>query len=211
MTDILDELLDEQNYEKKLRYFKKYLPVIAVFTFIGAILIFIYNWRENKTQTANMNSSAAIVKAISNNTAQDLGGLIESNNRLSELAGLEQVNIQIAAGDIDGAKAGLEKIINHKNYNKLTVNYAKIIWISMMIDQEDMGQENKALLEQYLFSFNNENDPLFGIGALFKALWYVKSQQKDLAIETLRSIITAKSASNTTKEQAKALLSNLSY
>ncbi|XVN42054.1 MAG: DUF2659 family protein [Candidatus Rickettsia vulgarisii] len=216
MTDILDEVLNDENEAKKLYYFKKLLPIAIILTIITILLMLLYNWQEDKKIKNNQQTGDILVKSISlinddkDLTNISLENLIKtSNNKVGELASIEQVSIEIKQNNISKATELLKIIITNKNYSELTTSYARLVWLILTMDKSDLSNINIKEVEEYLNYFDNENKPFYGTANLIKAIWHIKSGSKDLATKILNNLITLENISSIVKEQAKALLSSI--
>ena len=212
MSDILEEILREQSDERKLKYFKKFLPIIIVFTIIVVIFMLINNWRTNKEVQYNKRQGGILVKSLSsaNNKElmlQSLQSLETSHSKIRELALLKEVGIKIADKDHVGAKILLEKIID--NSGGITSSYARVSWLSLTIDETELSEVENEKFKKYLDHFTDENKELYGMVNILKAFWYVKRGEIKLAQEVLQKTLSLSSATNIVKEQAKSLLVNL--
>jgi len=212
MSDILEEILREQSDERKLKYFKKFLPIIIVFTIIVVIFMLINNWRTNKEVQYNKRQGGILVKSLSsaNNKElmlQSLQSLETSHSKIRELALLKEVGIKIADKDHVGAKILLEKIID--NSGGITSSYARVSWLSLTIDETELSEVENEKFKKYLDHFTDENKEFYGMVNILKAFWYVKRGEIKLAQEVLQKTLSLSSATNIVKEQAKSLLVNL--
>ncbi|BFD46879.1 MAG: DUF2659 family protein [Rickettsia endosymbiont of Sergentomyia squamirostris] len=216
MTDILEEVLNDKNEEKKLYYFKKLLPITIILALIVVLFMLINNWLDGKKIKNNQKTGDILVKSMSlindnkDLTIKSLDNLIEtSNNKVGELAAIEQVSIKIQQEDFIEARTLLKKIIDNKDYAELTSAYARLVWLSLMIDETNLSNANINEIEEYLNYFDDEDKPFFGTANIIKAIWYINNNSKDLAENTLKKVISLESTTQVVKEQAKALLSNL--
>lgn len=216
MTDILEEVLNDKNEEKKLYYFKKLLPITIILALIVVLFMLINNWLDGKKIKNNQKTGDILVKSMSlindnkDLTIKSLDNLIEtSGNKVGELAAIEQVSIKIQQGDFIETRTLLKKIIDNKHYAELTSAYARLVWLSLMIDETNLSNVNINEIEEYLNYFDDENKPFFGTANIIKAIWYINNNSKDLAENTLKKVISLESTTQVVKEQAKALLSNL--
>jgi hypothetical protein len=216
VADILDEVLNDQRDEKKLYYFRKTLPLVIFFTVVAVILMLIYGWYKDKQVKHNMKMGAILVKAIAavpddkDLALKSLKSVVEkSNNRVGELALLEEVGIKITDKDYIGAKALLEKIINNKNYSSTTTSYACLVWLSLVIDEQNISDKERKQFQEYLQHFTNENQEFFGTAGIIKAIWYIRNNQLELAKDTLTVILSLTNISHVIKDQARALMSSL--
>ncbi|MDR0296797.1 MAG: DUF2659 family protein [Rickettsia sp.] len=216
MTDILQEVLSDKNEEKKLYYFKKFLPITIILTLIVILFMLINNWRNGKEIENNQKTGDILVKSIALiNDNKDLAIksldnlMTTSNNKVEGLAAIEQVSIKIHQGDFIEARTLLKKVIDNNNYDELTSAYARLLWLSLMIDDPNLSDININEIEKYLNYFDDENKPFFGTANIIKAIWYIRNNSKDLAENTLKKLISLESITQVVKDQAKALLLNL--
>ncbi len=216
MNDILEEILSDKNEERKLYYFKKFIPIIIILALLVVLFMLISNCLDVKRIKNNQKTGDILAKSMSLiNDNEDLAlksldNLIEmSNNKVGDLAAIKQISIKIHQGNLIEAKSLLRKTIDNKNYNELTCAYARLVWLSFMIDESNLSNVDINVIEKYLNYFHDENKPFFGIANIIKAIWYIKNNSKDLAKDTLKKIILLKSTTRLIKEQAKILLSNL--
>ena len=216
MTDILQEVLNDQNDEKILSYFKKALPIIIVCTAVVVLFMLWANWHKAKVVKNNQKTSNILVHSIPsiNNDKEflqkSLKDLIEnSNNKVGELASIEQIGITISQGNLNDAKNLLDKVINNKSYSEITTAYARLVWLGLVVDEQNIGSIDRNKVEEYFSYFNTEDKVFFGTANIMKAIWYIKNDASNMAKSTLERILATESVTPLTKEQAAALLSNL--
>lgn len=218
MSDILEEVLNDQNEEKRLKFFKKILPIIIVFAIFIVIIMIINNRHKDNQIKNNQKNGDIFVKAVSLEMSEGNKDLAfstlenlsnTSSNRIKEIALLEQVAIKISEKKHQDAKALLEKIIQNTEYQEITTAYARISWLSLVIDEENITKEDKEKALTYLKYFDNEEKAFWATGNFIKAIWDIKNDMPDVAKETLKILIASNNAPELTKDQAKALLSNL--
>ena len=113
----------------------------------------------------------------------------------------------ILAKEVDEALIVAQKIIEDKEYLPLTKSYAKLIWLSYKLDSKELSDEDKAKLQEYFDSYKSDT-AFYGSAHLLEALWYKKTD-KEKAKNILQKLISSKSVTNTLKEEARALMSNL--
>jgi hypothetical protein len=216
MTDILQEVLNDQNDEKILSYFKKLLPIVIVCTAVVVLFMLWANWHKNKMAKNNQRTSNILIQSVSSiNSDQEflqksLKDLIEnSGNKVGELASIEQIGIVISQGNSNDAKNLLDKIINNKDYSELTTAYARLVWLSLVIDEQNIGSVDRNKVEKYLSYFDTDDKAFFGTANIIKAIWYMQNDASNMAKNTLEKIMAAENVTPMIKEQAAALLSNL--
>lgn len=215
MADILDEVLSDEKDENKILLFRKVLPIIIVTTIIIAISIASYSWYQHKTTDYNRKIGDEFVELILEPGEADaailsLEALVnDSQNRQIELAELKIVSTLIAANNVAAAMEKLETIINNTKYYDITTSFARLVWISRVLDADKMSEEVHTKAIAYLQYFTNKDQPFFATATLLKALFYKKHDQNDLATKYAAIILESKDASLILKEQARAILASM--
>lgn len=220
MTDILEEVLRDHGYEKRVYYFKKSLVIIALATILSIIIMLIMSWYAERRIQHNMQmgdmliksmDNLALEKTVDNSLMQQLleNLITKNNNRARELAALKRVNLKIAAKDYEAAKALLEQIIGNRDYCETTTAYARIAWLGLVIDELKISDSDKDKLQQYLRYFNNETQEFFGTASIIKAIWSIRNHDRTTALSVLKAVMALSSAPTVIKQQAKALLSTI--
>jgi len=217
MTDILDEILNDDKDAKRLQIFRKTLPIIIIFTIITAIIIAGYTWFSQAKTQHNQEIGDSFVQLVSGEYTDEklVTSLLEeitinSETKLSELASIKLVSTQVQLNDIPKAMQALETIIDNKEYSEITTSYARISYISLILDISDLStdQENKS--REYLQYFNKDSQVFYATATLLKSLFYLKINQFDFAKEHALEVLKLPKASGVIKEQAKAVLAHIS-
>lgn len=216
MSDILDEVLQDHSDEKKLKFFKKLLPIIIVFALLVVFAMIANNWIVVKKNEQEANAGNILIKSVSalgNDRAvalQSLTNLATSENvKIRDLAALEKINIVIDDQNYEEAKKLLEAAVINKDFNEITKCYMRMIFLGLILDQEQYNEHEKELTMSYLQHFKDEHQVFFYTASLIKALWYVKNNQNELAADVLNKINKMSNAPYIIKEQAQALLVSL--
>ncbi|RTK92515.1 MAG: DUF2659 domain-containing protein [Rickettsiales bacterium] len=216
MVDILDEVLNDTKDEKRIILFRKFLPTIIILMLIGAVGMTGYNWYKNKTLEhhqrlgdilTNVISKEITDKDLSNNSLKHL--VINNENRQAELADIYMVSELRAGGDNEAAILKLETIIANNKYQEITKSYARILWLSIILDQKEITDSNNVKARSYMDYFVSEDQVFFTNATLLKALFYKKSGQTELAMQYANSILNSKNSSAIIKEQATAIIANI--
>lgn len=215
MADILDEVLRDQSDEKKLYFFRKILPFVIGFTVLVVIGMIINNWYQDKKSKENLELGGILIKSLNNpdkkNTNEVLGELAKNHpdNKISEIATLKRVGILVESGEIAKAKALLEEIVNSKHSGSTTKSFARVAWLSLVIDQQNIPEKEKDIFQEYLKYYTDDSQEFFGTASLLKAIWFEKNNQDELAKEVLIALKSAGNIPAIIKEQARALLARL--
>lgn len=219
MSDILEEVLNDEQYEKKFLLFRKILPFIIGFAVVISIVIASYSWYQHRKGEYNRKIGDVFVKIITGeygeykNVKDYVSALDDfsknSDNRQEEFAELKIANLLVAAKDKEGAMKKLEEIVANKNYSEITTSLARVLWINVVLDQAKISDELQGKTRDYLQYFSEEDQPFFASATLMKALFYKKVGQKDLAVEYANKVLNLNDASLILKDQAKAVLSGI--
>lgn len=216
MSDILEEVLRDHSDERKLYYLRKILPIVLSFTIIIIAFMLYNNWHKDRRLSEQMQISDKFLKILTLNPEVDKNAYNnlnnispEKENKVAKLASLKQIDIQLKNRDYKEAKVLLEKIIFNDNHDEITKSYAYMAWLGLVIDNNEAALEDQDKFNQTLTSYGNDGQAFEGTICLMQAMWYIKNNEKDKAIELLKKITSIESASGATKEQAKVLLSNL--
>lgn len=216
VSDILDEVLNEEKYEKRVVIFRKFFPAVIISALVIAICIALYSRYQSKTVAHNQEIGNLLLQLISveysdpsivNSSLETI--LTTSKNRQIELASLKLASNKMIENDYDGALESFEKIIDNKNFYKLTTSYARIMWVSIILDKQELSQNEQMKAREYLQYFNDENQEFYATATLLKAFFYNKNNQIDLAKENAMKILKMKQVSPIVREQANAILSTL--
>lgn len=215
MADILDEVLRDQSDEKKLYFFKKILPFIIGISIFVVICMVINNWYQDKKSTENKELGDIFIGSLDNpdkKTVEEVLSSLSKNHphsKVAELAMLKRAAARIDSGDIEGAKALFEEIINNENFGSTSKSFARISWLSLVIDQSNFTDKEKNIIDSYLKHYTDDSQEFFGTASLLKAIWYTKNNQNALAKEVLVMLRSTVNLPINIKEQALALLSRL--
>lgn len=216
MADILDEVLNDEKDEKKIMFFRKIFPIIIAGTIIIAIAMTCYSWYQVRVEAHNQEVGDLFVDLVSGEYGE--GKLIDesleklvqdADNRQIELAEIHRVTRFIETGDKVAAKERLELIIANKNYYEITTSFARLLWLNLVIDEENILDESQMKARNYMQFFKEPDQVFFVNATLIKALFYKRNNQNDMAAEYANTLLGLDTASLITKEQARAILASL--
>lgn len=217
MSDIFEEAKLEASSERKFNLFYKSLPYIFGLGFICAVTIAVYYWQTNKTLVKNQNISDLLVNAITSEAQHSedhqrsaaIDSIISLGVRQSELAELKAASILIQQNSLTEAKAKLVAILENDQYRLLTRRYAKLLWMSLIIDQANISESEKVKIEEYFRLFAPDL-PYYGMASILEALYYYKIGQIDKAEAKAEQMVYDGHISPMLKEQARMLILNCS-
>lgn len=215
MSDILQEVLNEESDEKKLYYFKKILPIIIFLAVIVAIVMGVNNWYKDIERKNNQKNGDILIKslAIINDNKElaikSLESVAAENSKSREIALLQQVRVKITDKNYANAKSLLENIINNKEHSELTSSYARLLWLSLTIDESTVSNDERSKIQEYLQYFNHEDKAFSGTISIIKAILLIKNNSTEEAKKVLQQTISLTHMPQVVKEQAKALLTNI--
>jgi len=218
MADIIDEILNDVKDEKRLTLFRKSLPVIIITSFIITLCIAGYSWYSDKVTEHNRTTGDQFLKLVFNNSNAEpeivhrLENIVSSEgNRQIELAEIKIVSGLIAENKIQLAMEKLDSIINNKKYYDITTNFARLLWIGLVLDQNNIPSDLRDKIDNYFQYFKDSKQPFFANATLLKALFYKKNAENNLALEQANILLTLSSdeVPESVKEQAKAIIANI--
>ena len=215
MVDIIEEVLSEQKEERRIVLFQKVFPAVIIGAIIIALIIAFYSWYSNRKVAHNQEIGNLLIELVlgktANNIADTNSGLesIVTNDqgRQSELASLKIVHNKIAANDIDSALLDLVKIIETPKFYKFTTSYARVLWLSLVLDKPKLSEVDQNQARNYFQFFSDEDQEFYATAMLLKAFFYKKNNDINLAKEAAEKILKIEKVSPIIQEQAKALLS----
>jgi len=217
MSDILEEILNDEKDTKRLKLFRKLFPVIITLTIIVALGIAGYNWFLQAKITHNQEIGDSFVQLISDESKDtkllnDLLKEIEINNKskLSELASIKLVSQQIKLHNIPDATQLLNEIISNNGHSEITKAYTRILYISLVLDVDNLNNEQENKVREYLQYFTKDSQVFYATATLLKSLFYLKNNQLDLAKQYALETLKLPRASAIIKEQAKAIIAGIS-
>ena len=217
MSDILEEILNDEKEAKRLKLFRKLFPTIITLTIIVALGIAGYSWFLQAKTTHNQEIGDSFVQLISDESKNtklfnEILKEIETNNKskLSELASIKLASEQIKLTNVSDSMQLLSKIINNKDYSEITKSYARILYISLVLDIDNLNNELENKVREYLQYFTNDSQVFYATATLLKSLFYFKNNQLDLAKQYALETLKLPRASAIIKEQAKAIIAGIS-
>lgn len=217
MSDILEEILNDEKEAKRLKLFRKLFPAIITLTIIVALGIAGYSWFLQAKTTHNQEIGDSFVQLISDESKNtklfnEILKEIETNNKskLSELASIKLASEQIKLTNVSDSMQLLSKTINNKDYSEITKSYARILYISLVLDIDNLNNELENKVREYLQYFTNDSQVFYATATLLKSLFYLKNNQLDLAKQYALETLKLPRASAIIKEQAKAIIAGIS-
>ncbi len=216
MSDILDEVLNVDKDNRRIVLFRKIFPIIIISTVLIALAIGGYSWFLSKKTSQNQEIGDLLVQLIYNEyNKKDLNETlldeikIGRKNNVSDLAALKIVGNKIKHGDYASAMVSLNDVINNESTSEITKSYAKILYISLVLDIDKLSQDEENIVRQYFQSFDQESKAFYANATLLKSLFYLKNKQFDLAKKYSEEILSLQRASIVIKEQAKAIIAQI--
>lgn len=216
MADILDEALSDEKDEKKIMLFRKIFPIIIILTVIIAIAMASFSWHQNRVEFHNQKVGDMLVDLISGEYGEkklvneSLENLIQDgDNRQVEMAEIQRVVGFVESGDKSAAFEQLEAIIANPDYYEITTSFARLLWLNLVLDEENISDELKMKARNHMQYFKEPEQAFFVSATLLKAVFYKKNNQNDMATEYANTVLSLENASLIAKEQARAVLSGL--
>jgi len=211
MSDIFDEVLQDQKKEKLIVLFFNVLPLIIILTLISAIFIGIYSYKQYCTKCENQKIGDVFVDLIANykdSKKEYIDNLVKENNnhRLIELLKIKKA---IECEDVNITLQQLEMIIENLGNHEITNAFARILWLNLIIDQDNISEKITVKALNYMKYFKEPRQIFFVNATLLKAVFYKKNGQSDIAAAYAREILNMTNVSSILKQQAYAVLLGL--
>ncbi|MFK8040445.1 MAG: hypothetical protein AB8B67_03845 [Rickettsiaceae bacterium] len=211
--DLLDEVLSDKKEEKRVWYFFKLLPFILILTIIFVIAIYLYDVYKKKHQDTIINTGNALTQAIvyNNTNIDDVLDNIIFNIRehVVDIAMLKKIALSNQRKDLSQSKLLLQQLILDNNYQQITRDYAKIIWMAILLNEDQISEEDNDKFHTYMSHFNNINQIFFDIAQINYALLYIKEGKYSNARDVLERLAALQNISPNIYEVSQMLLSNL--
>lgn len=214
MNDIFDEMLDDEKNYKRLESFKKALPMIIFFTIVISITISGYSWISRLQSQRNkilgdsfiqLVSNEYIDRGLLNNLLKEIS--VSKENKVHELALIKLLNTQLELNNILEAMQLIESIVLSKNYSEITTSYARILYITLILDINHLTNSQETKTKEYLEYFSKDSQVFYTTATLLKSLFYFKNNQLNSAKKYALKIISLPKAPGAIKEQASIILS----
>ena len=211
--DLLDEVTRDENFERNIRFFKRFLYIAACVLVVGLFFIWWYTSYINRSNQDKIELSDQLFKAVmssGDDKVAMLNKIADYHAKLpsKELAKLYLSILEIKSGDIDKAKTSLQKVVENNSYNPLTTHYAAYLLLSLAVDRVGLFTEQEMI--KYFDMFNDKKAPLRFSATILKGLWLYNNDKLSEAKVVLKSVLDEnKSKNNLWVTQAKALLSNI--
>lgn len=216
MTDILDEVLNDEKDEKRLILFRRIFPTIIIITLFIAILMTGYSWYNAKLIERNKEQGDILIDLVSTDVGKEsviISSLEQigtsSENRQAELALIERIYYAMDKKDFLTALKLLENIINNKKYTEITTAYARLLWIGIILDLDVITDAQKLQAQNYCEHFSKEGQLFYANATILKSLYYKKIGRIEEAINYANSVLKIANLSILHKEQALAILASI--
>ncbi len=215
MSDILEEAKIDYSEERKLKYFKKAIPLVIGFTILVVLGMVWNNYSASKRKAHNQETGDALIKAIEIGATdmkvsdEALKALFDkSTDGASDLAAFEKVGRLIETKDIDGAMILLDAVAKDGRVFA-SRNYAMLEWMSLAIDKQDLSDADRAIMVARIEHFDFEDEIFFGSAQIIAALYESKNQKLDSAKARLKRVTDSEKVPPFVREHAVAVLGNL--
>jgi len=216
MADIVEEVIRDTREERKANYLKKALPYVLFGTILIVLLMIINDSRKNSARIHNAEMGDTIVNSLetlSNDPNVAIEGIDyvinNSKNSSRELASLHKVAVNLASNNIEVALLELEKIIDNKKYQELTIAYAKLTWLGIIMDNSKISEENEKRMKLYFSDFT-KSSPFYSSAKLLQAI-HVSKTDGPAAMQIATDLLKHDASNGSVREEALALISNLKF
>lgn len=215
--DIVEEIINDEKDAKRVYYFRKFLfPIIALAAVI-AIVIACYSYygsrkEEHSKKVGDVFAGVMAGKVVEPIVVEEsLKNIIDdSDTRVAELVKIKLIQDNISKGNIDNAKEQLLKVMEDKYALEMTRSYAHILFISVILDQDNITDSDQLQISNLLHYFDNTK-MFYSSSQLLKALFHFRIKQYELAEKTANEIIMMPDVPTIIKDQASALVVMIKY
>ncbi len=215
MSDLLDEVLDEEKFEKRINNFRTVLPKLIIAATVIVVLFFAKNlWDDKKEENKAQNSDVLIsVLQFSEHIQDSIAKLqkIEGENsfKQQEIAAIKIATLYIKNNKLEDAFEQLENIINQSGYSVISKQYAKLLWISYAMTNKQLNDKQSKKLEQLLYG-HEPAGPFNASLTLFRVLHAREKGDLEKAKTMANAFISNnKDAPQIIKNQIKAIIAEL--
>ncbi len=214
--DILEEVLDDTKQASRISFFEDVLPRVVMISLMLTIGIGAYYWNQNRLATKYQGYGDRFTRVMDKSFGDEffkkssLEHLIEDEEEgFKDLAQIQFFIDQMSKNSTEGSLKQLEIIINGDDYNKITNSYARILWLSVILDRDKILDEDQKKAAEYLNYFTEENQVFFASAMLMKSMFYKKTGKQDLAKESANKLLSLEDAPTSLKNQARAVIASL--
>lgn len=211
MPDIIEEEKLETRYENLTRIYKKSLPIIFTLCFFTCVFYSVYYNSKIKKERYSQEGFIKILDAKESDSMFLLD--ISNKNTKHQMSGLlvlSAAKLYLADKNFKKAAQMFTVSIGRSHYLPPIKAYAKLMWISVMLDLDEIiSEEDKALAEEYFSSFSSNRDCFFDYANILKALWLIKLKNNNEAKILLQNIFFDNNVNPASRNQAKIIFQSI--
>lgn len=213
MTNLIEEVKSETRYENFIKLYKKSLVIIFVLCVVAVVFYTVYHQSKIREKRYSQEGFLTILDA----KEDDSINLLDISNdylkhHMSDLLVLNSAKLYLANGNIKKALEMFNIATHRLDYLPSTKAYAKLMWVSIMLDlDENISLEEQALAEKYFSAFANNRDCFFDYANILKALWLIKFKNNDEAKMLLQNILSDNNVNPVSKHQAKIIFESTQH
>ncbi len=211
MSDILDEAKDDYVYNRRIELFKKALPIVAILTVITISIISVKEWYISKHRAEVERNTEILFEELTGiNLSNDdrieiLQSLAKVDGSIGDISKFRLATYLIRNGKLSDALEELTNIINNSN-SKISVNLAKTEYASLLLDQNELTDKQKSMIQTYLSSID-KSQPLYENAQIYSGLYNIKIGNSARAKEIAQQLLQSESLSEAIRMQAESILS----
>lgn len=206
--NIFDEAEKNEKEVKNIILFKKFIYISIVVGFVSIISLVCYKHYKGKMQNNSFEMVDLLLKSDKDEqTLSTLNQILElSKNHVKDLAAIKIAQTQFRLNKPNDAKELLYMIITG-NYQEITKSYAKLLWVSYNLDNFDVNTQNDKINMRDLFAqTDDEKNVFYGQYNILKALWLVKENHKQEAVDMLKNLTISSNLTLECKKIAQTIL-----
>ncbi|NDB82741.1 MAG: hypothetical protein EB127_08375 [Alphaproteobacteria bacterium] len=215
MTDIYTEAQQDYQDSLNIAMFKKFMLISCVSTFIAVLVMLIMSWNQSGKQKILEDRSYLLYQACSESkiTKQLLRdtivSLTENKDGIADIAKLKLAVLKLSENKIDDAILIIDTISTSAS-NIVTKNLAKILYLSIIIDQDKISDQMNHKAQVYITSID-KTQPFFAMSQIYSAFLKIKSGSIGEAEMLLGSIMQDTELSFNAKKIANSILHKIKW
>lgn len=191
MSDLLDEAKTEYLHYKRVEFFKKLLPNIALITLAVIIVIMLKNFyqgRENaKKELRTSIFLSSLFKELKDQELEKQGlASLKDHDVIGDLATLASITSQIKDNKLENIEAELENIISNAS-SPITSSLAKLLFVGRMLDKDKLSEDDSKKIQKYIMTFDKKQ-PLYFNSQIYYALYNIKIGNLNSANDILKNL-----------------------
>ncbi len=212
--DIIEDINTENNHLNTVAWFKRLCVIVFLITLCAAFFIYYKNalnkkWANQDIQITNQLILDSLNLSDTDRMESNQSQLVNTRPSFAILE-LSKIHSLIKENDKLSALQKLDELILRTNSSNSDVGaVARIIWMSISLDMDNLNKEKFSAYASYFTQDSEENRLFTGRADILNAIFCIKIGQVSKAKEMLNAVLYSQHCSNSLKEEAKAVLSSI--